>query len=313
MLVARSLDEVPHNPRTIVTIGTFDGVHLGHARIIEQVVEKARSGEARAVVVTFDPHPREVVGRGPLKMLTTIDERTTLLREFGIDIVLVVGFTFEFSRQSAREFYETYIMRGIGVEEVIVGHDHMFGRDREAGVEELKKIGKELGFAVFQEPPLTVDGEVVNSSKIREALLRGDVQKASRWLGRAYSIFGKVVRGDGRGSTLGFPTANIEISDPRKLVPAEGVYFVEVEHAGRRFFGMLSVGVNPTFKTDGRRTIEVHVFDFSGSVYGEALGVRFLRRLRGEEKFSSREALIEQMERDREQCLKLIEELEQIR
>lgn len=313
MIIAHSLAEIPQRATSVVTVGTFDGVHLGHSQIAHRLRERAQAKNVRSVLVTFDPHPREVVGRGPVKLLSTVNERIALLEQLEIQVLLIVHFTFEFSRQSSQEFYEQYVVRGIGVEEVIVGYDHMFGRDREAGVEELKIMGEQLGFTVYREPPFTLDGEIISSSKIREMLLRGDVQKAASWLGRSYSLIGQIIRGDGRGASLGFPTANIQLHDDRKLIPAEGVYFVEIELEGRNYFGMLSIGINPTFKIDGTRTIEVHIFDFHEILYGKTLSIHFLRRLRGEKKFTTPEELVKQLRRDQEQCMKFIESHEQIR
>jgi len=307
MIVARSLDELQEGGPSVVTVGTFDGLHAGHRQIVKRLKNRSRELKARSVLVTFDPHPREVVGRGPVQMLTTIEERISLLQPFEVDATLVLRFTFAFSRQTPREFYERFIVDGLQACEMIVGHDHMFGRDREAGVGELNAMGKEFGFSVIEEPPCSVEGEIVSSSKIRDLLLRGDVATAARWLGRYYALSGLVVRGDGRGRHLGFPTANVQPEGPNKLVPAEGVYFVEIRIAGRQYFGMLSIGVNPTFKSDGRRTIEVFIFDFDDTVYGEPLQISFVRRLRGEQKFASEQDLVHQMRKDQEECMKYIE------
>jgi riboflavin kinase/FMN adenylyltransferase len=312
MIVARSLLELQHNPHSFVTVGTFDGLHRGHQHIITALRERADVKKARSVVVTFDPHPREVVGRGPVKLLTTVEERIDLFRQTQVDLLVILHFTFEFSRQTSREFYQRYIVDGIGAEEVVVGHDHMFGRDREAGVQELEDLGKEFVFNVHEVSPFTIDGEIVSSSKIRELLLRGDVLKAGQWLGRPYSLAGSIVRGDGRGASLGYPTANVQLFDERKLVPAEGVYFVEVEYNGRKLYGMMNIGFNPTFKKDGNRTLEVYIFDFNDAIYGKRLGISLLRRLRGEKKFSNAEQLVEQMRKDEEQCMKFIELQEQL-
>lgn len=311
MIIARSLSEIPHNQKSVVTVGTFDGVHLGHQQIVKRLKEHAQRRSSRNVVITFHPHPREVVGRGPVKLLTTVDERVTLLERLGIDVLLIVDFTYEFSRQTPREFYEHHIVHGIGVEEVIVGHDHMFGRDREAGVEELKTLASEFGFFVHEEPPFLLEGDVVSSSKIRELLLRGEVHKVNGRLGYRYTLTGQVIRGDGRGVTLGFPTANVQLYDEKKLIPAEGVYFVEVVYATKKYFGMLNIGVNPTFKVNGNRTVEVNIFDFQEQIYGKSVNISFIERLRGEQKFSTTDKLILQMRHDQEQCMKFIETLEQ--
>lgn len=307
MVTARSLSEILRDAGSIVTVGTFDGLHRGHQHIISTLREHAQVNRARSVVVTFDPHPREVVGRGPVKLLTSVDERVHLFSRMSIDLLVIIHFTFEFSRQTPREFYERYIVERIGAQEVIVGHDHMFGRDREAGVKELREIGREFGFKVTEIPPFMLEGETVSSSKIREHILRGDVVKAGEWLGRPYSIGGYVVKGDGRGASLGYPTANVRLSDERKIVPAEGVYFVDVGFEEKHYFGMMSIGINPTFKNDGVRRLEVYIFDFSDNIYGKSLSIQFLRRLRGELKFSRPEDLVEQMRRDEEQCMKFID------
>jgi riboflavin kinase/FMN adenylyltransferase len=259
------------------------------------------------VVITFEPHPREIVGRGPIQRLTTLDERLVILEGLGIDLVLVLEFTYAFSRLTPREFYERYVIRGVGVRQVVVGHDHMFGRDREAGIAELGAMGGEFGFEETTVPPVTLDGAVISSSRIREDLLRGQVERAAQMLGRPYSLGGTVVRGEGRGASLGFPTANIQPLVPAKLIPAEGVYCVGVRlEGGRRAYGMMNMGVRPTFSTTLERTIEVHILDLDESLYGRTLTVDFLKRLRPEKKFSSAADLAAQLRADREECLKYI-------
>ncbi len=310
MIVRRSLADVEHDPNSVVTVGTFDGVHLGHQAIVRELVGRAHKRGGRSVVITFEPHPREVVGRGPVKWLTSIEERIALMDGLALDLLLILEFTYEFSRQTSREFFERYVFRGVGVAEMIVGHDHMFGRDREAGNEELRAMGQELGFAVETLDPTQVRGEVVSSSRIREMLLRGDVATAREFLGRAYSFEGVVVRGDLRGTLLGFPTANVEPSFPNQIIPAEGVYVVEVNGDANRRHGMMNIGIRPTFKTEYRRVIEVHLFDFDGALYGRRLRISPLKRLRPERKFASKEELIAQLHRDREESMKFITALQ---
>lgn len=309
MIIARSISDVPYSKKSVVTVGTFDGVHLGHQKIILELCSRAKSRNARSVLITFDPHPREVVGRGPVKLLTTLKERIENLNTTEIDILLILHFTFEFSRQSSREFYEGQVGNGIGVEEVVIGYDHMFGRDREAGADELRRIGEELGFTVHLEPPFQVGGEAVGSSRIREYLLRGDVEKAARMLGRPYTLQGVVAKGVGRGAALGFPTANLGSIDKVKLIPAEGVYCVEVEVRDQKLVGMLNIGYRPTFKDDRGLTVEVHILDFDADLYGEEVRTSFLRRLRGEKKFKSPEELAAQLRRDEQECRALIREM----
>lgn len=310
MWVVRSIEEVEKERNSVVTVGTFDGVHVAHQEIIREVVHRARMREGRSVVVTFDPHPKEVVGNyaEPIHLLTTIDERIALLKAMHIDLVLILHFTYEFSRQSARDFYARYLVNGTGVSEVVVGYDHMFGRDRQGTIELLVRIGKEFDFSVVAIHPLTVHGEVVSSTQVRRALLAGEVEKARAFLGRNYSLSGTVVPGDGRGKMIGFPTANLNVHGLKKLVPARGVYLVAVEVEGKHHFGMMNIGVRPTL-TDGlQQTVEVHILDFDGELYGKNMTVGFLKRLRSEQKFASAQELVAQLHADREQSRKLIHE-----
>jgi riboflavin kinase/FMN adenylyltransferase len=252
--------------------------------------------------VTFQPHPRQVVGAGkqPVRLLTTVRERVELLGACGIDLLLLLNFTRDFSRQTPREFFEGTVVRRLGVRETVVGYDHMFGRDRQAGSAELTRLGEELGFTVVTLPPFAVAGQRVSSTAVREALDTGDVVQAGNLLGYAYTVSGRVVRGDGRGRTIGYPTANIIPEDPAKLIPARGVYLVGFRHLGIERFGMMNIGVRPTVSSAGTVTIEVHVFDFDGTLYGETVMVTFLRRLREERTFGSVEELAGQLHADHE-------------
>lgn len=307
MFIAHKLSEIERHENSVVTVGTFDGVHLGHRKVVDRVVAQARERQTRSIVVTFEPHPREIVGRGPIKLLATLDERIELFRTTGIDLLLIIEFTYEFSRLTPRAFCEHYLVNELGMIEIVVGHDHMFGRDREAGWKELNEIGGQLGFEVFRESPLVLNDKPVGSSKIREALFRGDVQRACQMLGRPFTHQGKVVRGAGRGALLGFPTANIASDESRKIIPADGVYYVLVDCKGARIPGMLNIGTKPTFHDQHPRTIEVHLFGVGESLYDERLTLHFIQRLRGEQKFASAEELVEQLEKDKADCLKLFE------
>ncbi|MDI6767235.1 MAG: bifunctional riboflavin kinase/FAD synthetase [Bacteroidota bacterium] len=306
MLVANSLNDLKFDHNSIVTVGTFDGVHLGHSSIIKKLVDRAKDRKARSVIITFEPHPRVVLGKGNVMLLTTLTDRIEQMESFGVDAVLVLEFTYDFSRQTALEFYEKYLIRGIGVREVIVGYDHMFGRDRISNVNELKQMGKEIGFDVLMVEPVAYDGEIISSTKIRTLLQNGNVEKAMKFLNRPYSIEGTVIAGDRRGESLGFPTANILPESSNKLIPADGVYCVKVSINEQQIFGMLNIGVKPTFGSESKQIIEVNIFNFDGDIYGKKIRVYFLKRLRDEKKFSSKEDLINQLERDRNESMKII-------
>ena len=301
MMVVHGSGTVRRDPGSVVTVGTFDGVHLGHREVITAVVTRARELAARSVVMTFDPHPKEVVAsaRGPVELLSTMGERAAAFERLGVDLLLVIPFTYEFSRLSSREFYERHVSGEVGVREVIVGHDHTFGRDREGNIEPLRAIGNELGFAVRVLPPFLVDGERISSTRIRTALREGNAAKAARFLGSPYTLSGTVVPGDGRGRGLGYPTANIAVQAARKVIPADGVYVVQAELSGESHRGMMNIGVRPTVTDGHTRTLEVHLLGSHGDLAGESITVGFLDRLRDERKFASLDELIGQLARDR--------------
>jgi riboflavin kinase/FMN adenylyltransferase len=289
-------------PDSVVTVGTFDGLHRGHKTIIGTVVRLANERGARSVVITFDPHPREVVAssRGPVALLTTLDERLDAMDGLGVSAVYIVRFTPELSRLDAREFYQNEVVGTVGVQEVVIGHDHKFGRDRAAGERELEALGRELGFQVTVVPPLSVLEAPVSSTRIRRALADGDVALAATLLGYPYTLQGTVIPGDHRGAQLGFPTANLEATTGGKVFPGRGVYAVETTARGRTYGGMMNIGIRPTL-TDGIRvTHEVHLFGFEGELYGETITVRFHERLRQERRFPSVGELLAQLNRDRE-------------
>ncbi len=307
MNVARSLAELGGAEPSVVTVGTFDGVHAGHRLILEKLVGSARKSRMRSVVVTFSPHPRTVVNRGPVALLTTLDERLALLEELGVGMTLVVRFTYEFSRQSPAEFIRGTILP-IGTREMIIGYDHLFGRDREAGTRELRILAYEHGIRTMVLEPVEVDGVVVSSSSIRRLLEAGEVSQARAALGRPYALTGTVVPGDARGTKIGFPTANIAVGDPEKLVPGNGVYAVSARVRGRELYGMMNIGVRPTFGNSSVRVLEVHLFDFAESLNGDIVTVRFYQRLRDEKKFDSVEDLVRQLQSDRDHARKLLQE-----
>jgi riboflavin kinase / FMN adenylyltransferase len=309
MIIARSMEEVRYQKNSVVTVGTFDGVHLAHREIVREVINRAKMREGRSVVLTFDPHPKEIVPSsraGEVRLLSTVDERLSHLQALNVDMVFIVPFTSEFSRQSPREFYERYLLSCTGLSEVVVGYDHMFGRNRIAGIDELMHMGKEFDFSVFAVHPFTVDGEPVSSTGIRRALAAGDLEHARRLLGYPYGLTGKVVMGDRRGATIGFPTANITPNSLRKMIPARGVYVVGAEVGKRQLYGMMNIGIRPTVSAGLSETMEVHIFDFSGDIYGESIRITFLGRLRDEQRFSGVAELVAQLGRDREASLEFL-------
>lgn len=318
MEIADTLSRVKRNKDSVISIGTFDGVHLAHQKILREVSERAKERNGRSVVVTFNPHPKEVVARknagdgskAPhgIDLLTTHEEKLEVLAGLGIDLVFVVPFTYEFSRKPFREFYLEYIIEGIGVSEVVEGYDHGFGRDREAGLKELLSLGREFKFSIVAERQYTLDGEPVSSSRIRNLLAEGNIATANRFLGRRFSFSGTVMAGDGRGKSLGFPTANIAIKDARKIVPKNGVYAVRLTRKGSSYRGLMSIGVLPTFYTDHARVCEVYIYDFDEDIYGETVVVECVDWIRGEKKFTSADELVKEMNNDRRAGMRILDQ-----
>lgn len=279
--------------RPVVALGNFDGVHLGHKKVIESAVKFSRKIKAHSAVITFDPHPQEVIApeRG-LRLLTTLTEREELFLNLGVDSVVVTRFTPILRKLSYADFVRRYLVGKLGVRQIFIGYDYAFGKGRAGSVAELKQFGKQFGFGVSVVPPVKVGGEVVKSGRIRENLSRGDFARAMKLFGHPYRLTGKVVRGDGRGKTLGFPTANLKV-DPRKLIPAEGVYAGFVD--GKKC--VINIGSRPTFG-GGKSLIEVHILNFKGNILGKTLKVDLFCRLRGEIQFSDALALIGQIKKD---------------
>lgn len=271
----------------VVTVGTFDGVHRGHHAVLTEIAARAARTGRRSVLVTFEPHPLRVVRpEAAPPLLTSRDEKKELLAQSGLDYVVFLPFTRALQMYSARRFVEEILRARIGMRELVIGYDHGFGRGREGGVETLRALGEELGFAVDVVGPVADDEAAVSSTRIRRALLAGDVTAAAEGLGRPYQVRGTVVPGDGRGRQIGFPTANLRLSDPDKLLPREGIYAVWCSVGGERVAGVLHVGPRPTFPGAGP-TVEVHLLDFRGELYGRELAVEFCAWLRPIEKFDS--------------------------
>lgn len=289
----------------VVTVGTFDGVHRGHQAVLAEIVRRAQASVAESVVVTFDPHPLAVVNPSATPRLLTLPaERERLLAAAGVTRVVTLPFTAELARLTPEAFVHEVLQAQFGVRELVLGHDHGFGRGRSGDVETVRRIGAAEGFGVDVVDPVRDDGRPISSTAIRAALAHGDLTLAGRWLGRPYGALGAVTRGAGRGRAIGVPTINLPVPDERKLLPPDGVYAVRVTVEGRgkgegvRYGGMMNQGPRPTFGVS-ERGLEVHLFDFVGELYGETVWVEWVQRLRDVNTFPSREALIEQLTRDR--------------
>ena len=282
----------------MATVGTFDGVHLGHWTVLQEIRARAESAGRRSILVTFDPHPLRIVRpeHAPL-LLTTPLEKKEILAESGLDYAVFLSFTEALSRYEPRRFVEEILVGRLGVEELVIGYDHGFGRDREGDSDTLERMGAELGFTVDVVSPVHADGGAVSSSRIRSLLREGSMGPARACLGRPYSIRGVVVRGDGRGKGLGFPTANLRISERDKLIPPPGIYAVRGVLRRGTYTGALHLGPRPTF-TGSPPTIELHLLDFDDDIYGDDVRVDFIEHLREIEPFTTVTALVEQIRRD---------------
>ena len=285
---------------SVITIGTFDGVHVGHQQIIHRLVDTARKNDLQALVLTFFPHPRMVIQNDAnIKLINTIDEKAKQLEQLGVDHLVVKEFTKSFSRLTALEYVRDILVNKLKVKHIIVGYDHHFGRNRTANINELKEFGAFYDFEVTEIEPQEVDDVAVSSTKIRSAILEGNIPTANKFLGYNFMLTGTVIKGKGLGKTLDFPTANIQIEAAYKLIPKHGVYVVKSQIKGVEVFGMMNIGKNPTVSEGNQTKIEVHFFDFSANLYGAVLKIEFLNHLRSEIKFPNIEALKLQLEKDK--------------
>jgi len=295
----------------VVTIGTFDGVHLGHQKVIARLKEFARKHDGESVIFTFHPHPRLVTApnEGNLRLLTTIEEKKQLFEKSGIDHLIVYPFTKSFSELSYSSFVKNILVDKLKTRCLVVGYDHRFGKNREGSFEYLKECAKSYNFKIEKLDALLVDEVHVSSTRIRNALEDGDIKLANKFLGYRFTLHGTVVEGQRVGRKMGFPTANIEASDPNKLIPGYGVYAVEIILSEKKYSGMLNIGTRPTFNNNAdNRSIEVHIFNFSGDIYNKEITLIFEAKIRDEKKFSGPEALVEQLKKDKETALKILAE-----
>lgn len=309
MITAQSIYKYGKEFETAITIGTFDGVHIGHQKILERLINDAHDLHLKSMVLTFFPHPRMVLQKDAnIKLLNTITERTKVLKNLGLDYLIIHPFTKEFSRLSATEFVRDLLVNNLKTKKIIIGYDHRFGRNRTANINDLIAFGSTLDFEVAEISAQEIDDVSVSSTKIRKAISEGDIKTANSYLGYNYMLTGVVKKGKGIGRQLNYPTANIYIEETYKLIPKTGAYVVKSEINGSTVFGMMNIGYNPTV-SGTEKSIEVNFFDFDQDLYDLELQIDILDRLRSEHKFESIDALKEQLSKDKATSLSIIQRL----
>ena len=309
MKIYNHFSEFKKLENAVVTIGTFDGVHYGHQKIIKRLCELAKSTGGESVILTFFPHPRLIIDpeNQHLKMINTIDEKAKILASLGVDHLIITPFTRDFSNLSSSEYIKQILLDTIGVKNIIVGYDHRFGKDRQGGMTDLQEFAGLYGFEIEEIAEQDINDVAVSSTKIRTALLEGDVALAASYLGYNFSIHGRVIKGDKIGRTIGYPTANIFVEETYKLIPSDGIYAVTVELNGDTYRGMAYIGQRPTIN-GMTRNIEVNIFDFNQEIYGQVITMNFLKFLRHDVKFTGLEALKLQLHEDKLATLRFFEE-----
>lgn len=311
MKIYNTLDDFTKLDNAFVTVGTYDGVHKGHRKILETLVKESKANKAESVVISFWPHPKKILGSSTneqeLKFLSSPEEKIALLTTIGIDHFLIVPFTREFSDFSPEEYVSKVLIEKIGTKKIIIGYDHRFGKNREGSFDYLLANSTKFGIEVQEIPKQDLNDIAVSSTLIRKALMEGDVSGAAQYLENSYTLKGIVVKGRQLGRTIGFPTANLKVYDQDKLIPTDGVYAVKIYHKGSIRKGMLNIGVRPTVDGVGR-TIEVNIFNFNEDIYGEELTIEFILRIRSEQKFPNVDVLKQQLVLDREKALLLLAE-----
>ncbi|RED24736.1 riboflavin kinase/FMN adenylyltransferase [Flavobacterium cutihirudinis] len=310
MKLFHSINDFQSTKKTILTLGTFDGVHFGHKKILERITQNTEDGKYESLVLTFFPHPRMVLQeKSEIKLLNTIAEKTKLLEKTGIENLIIHPFDESFSRLTAEEFVHSILVDQFHIQKIIIGHDHRFGRNRTADINDLIAFGAEYGFEVEQISAQEIQDVSVSSTKIRKALNEGNMALANDYLGYNYFLSGEVVKGKQLGRTIGFPTANIKIEEDYKLIPKTGVYAVKAIVDQKEVFGMMNIGFNPTVNGQ-QQTIEVHLFDFDQDIYGLQIEVSLLKYLREEQKFGSIDLLKEQLNQDKLNALDFVSKLQ---
>jgi riboflavin kinase/FMN adenylyltransferase len=306
MKIYRSIEEYDEDKRSAVTIGTFDGIHLGHQEILSRLIESSKNKDLNSVVLTFFPHPRIILNKyNEVKMIDTLDEKIIHLNEIGIDSLIIHPFDRNFSLLSANQFIKDFLVDKLKIKHIIIGYDHRFGKGREASVTDLKNYANDYDFTVEEIKAQEIEKITVSSTKIRNSINQGDIKTTEKYLGRYFNLTGKVVKGDGLGKKINYPTANIFIEETYKIIPKDGVYLVETIIKDKLFNGMMNIGHRPTIGTKNK-SIEVHLFNFNEDIYGQVISIKMISKIRDEKKFSSIQALKEQLVKDENYCLKLI-------
>lgn len=303
MQVFTSLDQLQLSNNNAVTVGVYDGVHLGHQKVLKEVVSLARGIDGESVLLTFEKHPRIVLEQTQgLKLLNTLDEKRHELEKVGLDVLIIIPFTKEFASLTARDFVEQILHDKLKTKKLAIGFNHHFGKDREGSFAFLQEVGPEYGFEVAEISAEDVEEVKISSTQIRKSLESGDVRSASKLLGRNYSLSGTVVQGDKIGREIGFPTANIHPEDPYKQIPKSGAYAVNIYIEEQKYNGMLNIGHRPTVSNEFKESIEVNIFDFNREIYGNIVRVEFVSRIREEMTFKNLDLLAEQLQRDKDLC-----------
>ncbi|MGB5459058.1 MAG: bifunctional riboflavin kinase/FAD synthetase [Eudoraea sp.] len=306
MVTVQSISNYDKKHATAITIGTFDGVHIGHRKILERLINDAKKTNLRSTVLTFFPHPRMVLQKDTeIRLLNTIQEKIKILEHIGLDYLIIHPFTLEFSRISSTEFVRDILVNELKAKKIIIGYDHRFGRNRNANIQDLFAFGNTFNFEVEEIAAQEIDDVSVSSTKIRNALIDGDIKTANEYLGYNYMLTGDVKKGKGLGRQLSFPTANLFIAEKYKLIPKNGVYVVKSILNGKLFYGMMNIGFNPTV-AGSTKSIEIHFFDFNSDLYGQNIQVDIIERIRDEHKFKSLEELKTQLLKDKETSISII-------
>ncbi|MBT4324447.1 MAG: bifunctional riboflavin kinase/FAD synthetase [Cryomorphaceae bacterium] len=306
MKIYRSIEDYDEDKRSVVTIGTFDGIHLGHQEILSRLIKFSKNKDLNSVVLTFFPHPRIILNKyNEVKMIDTLDEKIIHLNEIGIDSLIIHPFDRNFSLLSANQFIKDFLVDKLKIKHIIIGYDHRFGKGREASVTDLKNYANDYDFTVEEIKAQEIEKITVSSTKIRNSINQGDIKTTEKYLGRYFNLTGKVVKGDGLGKKINYPTANIFIEETYKIIPKDGVYLVETIIKDKLFNGMMNIGHRPTIGTNNK-SIEVHLFNFNEDIYGQVISIKMISKIRDEKKFSSIQALKEQLVKDENYCLKLI-------